>query len=171
MNKWDELFMDFITSFNLTIHNGSVVDDIFGEFTSVNYNGSSVVNYTCVSQELLHQITSFTGGELTIFSDRNPCFCTLQIKSTFFWVNISWNHSKMSQKDKKAFYETQEDGPTKQKLTNLVNFTGTNDNDVGHFNTENIGIYQEIANKIIPPELRLVMRKTTIEQKKKNVVE
>ena len=179
INKRGKLFMDFITSVNLTILNGSVVGDIFGEFTSVNYNGSSVVDYTCVSQDLLDQIISFTVGELTMFSDHKPCFCTLQIKNDILLgedildsledapVRYKWddNNSLIT----KAFYEAQEDESTKQKLTNLVNITCVNENDVGNLNKEIIGIYQEIANKIVPSKTKThnIRRKFTAKQKKK----
>ena len=83
LNKRGKLFLDFIASTNLTILNGSVAGDILGELTSVNYHGSSVVDYTCSSHDLLKHIISFKVGELTMFSDHKPCYCTIRIKYEF----------------------------------------------------------------------------------------
>ena len=52
VNSRGKLFLDFISSLNLTILNGDTLGDILGEPTSINYNGYSVVDYVTVSPVL-----------------------------------------------------------------------------------------------------------------------
>ena len=77
LNKRGKLFLDFLAFTNITLLNGNTIGDIFGEVTSVNYHGSSVVDYMAVSASLANRVTSFKVGELTSFSDHKPCVCTL----------------------------------------------------------------------------------------------
>ena len=79
INKRGKLFLDFLASTNLSLLNGCTVGDIFGEYTSVNYNGKSVVDYIAVSKDLKSQIAWFKVGDLTAFSDHKPCYCALKI--------------------------------------------------------------------------------------------
>ena len=52
MNKRGKDFLDFLTCTNLTLLNGCTIGDIFGEYTNVNYNGKSVVDYAATSHNI-----------------------------------------------------------------------------------------------------------------------
>ena len=79
VNSRGKLFLDFISSLNLTILNGDTLGDILGEPTSINYNGYSVVDYVTVSPVLKESVQNFKVLELTKFSDHRPCMCTLML--------------------------------------------------------------------------------------------
>ena len=83
VNARGKLFLDFIACTNLSLLNGSTLGDVLGEFTSVNYNGSSVVDYVATNQKLRNLIRSFKVHELTKYSDHKPCITTLVIKHNF----------------------------------------------------------------------------------------
>ena len=52
LNARGKLFLDYLACANLTLLNGAVLGDFTGEFTSVNYNWSSVVDHVATSQDL-----------------------------------------------------------------------------------------------------------------------
>ena len=82
-NARGKLFLDYLACANLTMLNGCVLGDIMGEFTSVNYNGSSVVDYVATSQDLRGLVKAFKVLNLTKHSDHKPCETTLTIRHHF----------------------------------------------------------------------------------------
>ena len=58
----------------MRILNGRTLGDFIGKFTSINYNGLSVVDYVLASENFILQahIHSFTVDDLTTFSDHRP---------------------------------------------------------------------------------------------------
>ena len=74
VNSRGSLLVDFLACCRLSLLNGSILGDIFGEFTSVNYNGASVVDYMAATPDLRESVMSFEVQNLTKFSDHKPCF-------------------------------------------------------------------------------------------------
>ena len=82
-NTRGSLLLDFLECCQLSILNGNTLGDVLGEFTSINYNGSSVVDYMAATPNLKHKVTSFEVQNLTKFSDHKPCMCHLSMKTSF----------------------------------------------------------------------------------------
>ncbi len=60
---------------DLLIANGRIAGDIFGKFTSHQYNGSAVNDYLLTSIDFLHRISKFTVGDYTPWlSDHCPIY-------------------------------------------------------------------------------------------------
>ena len=78
LNERGRKLLAFMESCNLTILNGSTVGDIFGEFTSLQYNGASVVDYMAVSPNLIDVVDSVRVSPITPFSDHSPLLCSLK---------------------------------------------------------------------------------------------
>ena len=164
LNKRGKIFLDFIASTNLMILNGSIAGDILGEFTSVNYHGSSVVDYACSSNDLLKHVMSFKVGNLNMFSDHKPCYTTIATKCNLLLgddlldsLEDSPSRFKLDSSNPligKAFLESQEDHETKEKLVELTSYSCNNENDVNNLNHELIQIYHGLANKITPPKVQ-----------------
>ena len=55
--------LELCKSLNLNIVNGRKVGDQFGNFTSFQWNGNSLIDYVISSQSLFHQILTFKVGE------------------------------------------------------------------------------------------------------------
>ena len=66
INARGKLLLDYLACANLTLLNGCVLGDIMGELTSVNYNGSSVVDYADTSQELRRLVKNFKVQNLNV---------------------------------------------------------------------------------------------------------
>ena len=84
VNSRGRLLLDFLACTRLTVLNGTTLGDVFGAYTSVNYNGCSVVDYVTASPELLQKIKSFKILDLTKFSDHRPCLCKIRKKNSYF---------------------------------------------------------------------------------------
>ena len=63
----------------MTLINGCTIGDIFGEYTNVNYNGKSVVDYAATSHNLKHLVNSFKVLDLTKYSDHKPNICNFNV--------------------------------------------------------------------------------------------
>ena len=69
LNARGFILLDFISCNKLKILNGCTLGDIFGEYTSVNYNGCSVVDYMAATPDLKEAVLSFKILELNKYSD------------------------------------------------------------------------------------------------------
>ena len=78
-NSRGSLLLNLLSETNTTILNGNTLGDIGGKFTCIKYNGSSVVDYTAVSPQVLDLVSSFRVQDLNSFSDHRPCVTTLNI--------------------------------------------------------------------------------------------
>ena len=109
------------------------IGDIFGEFTSVNYNGNSVVDYMAVSAGLADNVVSFKVGNFTAYSDHKPCHCTLNINHDF----ISGEELLARLDDVPIKYKwINENGESKQRLKVLQSTCCQTPEDVKNLNNE-----------------------------------
>ena len=63
----------------MSILNGNVLGDVFGEMTCLKYNGASVVDYMITSESVKSQVKSFKVLPMTTFSDHRPILCRLKV--------------------------------------------------------------------------------------------
>ena len=75
INERGKRLLDFASEADLKILNGSTLGDIFGRYTCLHYNGSSVVDYVLVSHTLATKVTQFKVLEFTNISDHRPITC------------------------------------------------------------------------------------------------
>ena len=67
---------------DLLIANGRVAGDVFGGFTSHQYNGSAVNDYLLTPYDFIHRISKFSVGEYVPWlSDHCPIFCHVGLGS------------------------------------------------------------------------------------------
>jgi exonuclease III len=101
VNTRGKQLLDFLACNKLSVLNGCTLGDVLGEFTSVNYNGCSVVDYISATPNLYDSVQYFRVLDLTKFSDHKPCLCGIKVKS-----NIT---------DAEILLEQMEDAPKKYK--------------------------------------------------------
>ena len=159
INKRGQLFLDFIASTNITLLNGNTLGDIFGEPTSVNYNGSSVVDYMAVSSSLTSSVISFKVGQLSSLSDHKPCVCTLDFKHKLISGDdildrledappkYRWKND--SQQSENLFLQSQNDPVFCTKLLELQEVKCKSADDVTELNNKVVGALKEIADKTL----------------------
>ena len=104
LNARGFLLLDFLACTKLQILNGCTLGDIFGEYTSVNYNGRSVVDYMAATPDLKEAVLYFRILELTKYSDHKPCICDLKCTNSMI--------------DSSELLDSLEDAPTKYKWNN-----------------------------------------------------
>lgn len=78
LNRKGRLFLDFCADNNLVIVNGRTNGDLGGEYTFLGPNGSSVIDYCCVSVNSLPVFKNFSVGT-EILSDHMPLLIELSI--------------------------------------------------------------------------------------------
>ena len=175
LNTRGRLFLDFLASTNVTVLNGNTIGDIFGEFTSVTYNGSSVVDYMAISSGLTDKIISFTVGDLTNYSDHKPCFCTLDMNYELLSgeellarledvpPRYKWNSE--NGESEKLFLKAQDCSLVCKKLTDLQNKHCETADDVKDLNNQIVDVFKGIADKTLPS--RDISTKSRKKQKNK----
>ena len=78
INDRGKKLLDLVSEVDIKILNGSTLGDIFGRYTCLHYNGSSVVDYIMVSHALSAKVTRFKVLEFTNLSDHRPITCHLK---------------------------------------------------------------------------------------------
>lgn len=73
---------------NLFITNGQSLGDAFGEYTSINYNGASTVDYFLLSK------TNLIIRPLTSYSDHKPLSLILNLNSDHLFTHSSGTHHR-----------------------------------------------------------------------------
>ena len=72
-------FLNMCKAFNMTILNGRKPGDLFGKYTSFNWNGRAVVDFGLVPVDSIDAVVSFTVGNYAPFiSDHCPIFFDLK---------------------------------------------------------------------------------------------
>ena len=130
VNKRGKILLDALACTNLSILNGCTIGDVLGEFTYVNYNGKSVVDYIATSQNLKNLVNSFEILDLTKFSDHKPCICRLNVRGNYLPsqeilerlenvpTNYKWNNENQSMT--LNFLLKQREPPITKKLSELT---------------------------------------------------
>ena len=77
INERGNRLLELLGSCNLTMLNGNMIGDIFGEYTCYTYNGQSVVDYVAVSPNIKNLVKSFKVLAMTDLSDHRPLLCQL----------------------------------------------------------------------------------------------
>ena len=161
LNSRGKLFLDFLASTNITVLNGNTIGDIFGEYTCVNYNGKSVVDYVGVSENLINNIVSFKVGDLTSYSDHKPCYCTLninhEITSSEDLINdledapnkYKWNEESTDTIEK-SYLEAQESPSILYKLGEIQKTRCSSAEDVANLNSKVVDTLKEVADSVCP---------------------
>ena len=101
INSRGNLFLDFLACCKLSLLNGCFLGYILGEFTSINYNGASVVNYMAATPNLLESIESTSRLKSWNFRNSlttNLVFASSNVKITWSTLMSSWNLLKMFRK-------------------------------------------------------------------------
>ena len=83
-NSHGTSLIDLCVENNLTLLNGRISGDLFGELSYVNYAGASVIDYFAVSQSLLRSTNFLRINDLNSYSDHKPIiasFLTLENSS------------------------------------------------------------------------------------------
>jgi hypothetical protein len=83
MSSQGRLFLDNLACADLSLLNGCALGDVIGEYTSVNYNGSSVVDYVATMQSFRALVKSFRVLDLTKYSDHKACVTTFAVNHEF----------------------------------------------------------------------------------------
>ena len=77
INDRGKKLLDFVSEADLKILNGSTLGDVFGRYTCLHYNGSSVVDYMMVSHAIATNVSHFKVLDFTNISDHRPITCRL----------------------------------------------------------------------------------------------
>lgn len=77
LNNSGKSLLSLCRESGLRIVNGRTIGDLLGNFTSIHYNGCSVVDYTLVSMNLLKSVRHFKVHEFSALSDHCPIICSI----------------------------------------------------------------------------------------------
>ena len=158
-NSRGTLLLDFLACCKLSILNGSLIGDILGEFTSVNYNGASVVDYIAATPILLETISMFKVLDLTKFSDHRPCLCRVKRENSLIDPeelldtledvpsSYRWGESDHLLEE---FLSAQNSPDIKTKIENIATTQCNNKNEVFALNKEVVSVFHEIADSVMP---------------------
>ena len=130
LNERGRKLIDLISCCNLTLLNGSVLGDIFGEYTCLKYNGQSIPDYMAVTANLRTKVKSFKILPLTDISDHKPLLCTFStetsISSPDLIENIYCDAPKKPKWDEEALSKTFSDNLNRPDLlANLIDISAT----------------------------------------------
>ena len=160
---------DLLASTNLSVLNGNTIGEIFSEYTCINYNGKSVVDYVGVSENLSDSVVSFKVGDLTSYSDYKPCFCTLNINheitsSEDLISNLEdapskykWN-AKDTKIMERSYLNAQRSSSILCKLTEIKNTHCSTAGDVTNINTKIVSTLKKVADSVCPRKGNLRMK-------------
>ena len=86
--------IDLCIENNLTLMNGRMSGDLFGDFTYVNYCGASVIDYFAVSQPLFDSTNYIQVADLNHFSDHKPLIASISTLETRKHATEKFNFSE-----------------------------------------------------------------------------
>ena len=180
VNTRGKLLVDFLACTQLTILNGSVLGDVLGEFTSVNYNGCSVVDYMAATPNLYEKVTEFKVGNLTKFSDHKPLICKVQNSTKTVAAEVlletledspkryKWDHDD-DEGTHYRFLAIQNQPEFKEKIQNISEEECCSKNDVTKLNDSLVKVYQDMADKLTGRVVRSRSTKVSAGMKKKRL--
>ena len=158
VNSRGRLLLDFLSCSGLQVLNGRVLGDVFGEYTSVNYNGCSVVDYMTVTATLIDKVEHFKVLDLTKFSDHKPCTCKLKIQNSFqdadellenledAPIKYTWDHE-----DQSAHYHflaIQNLPEYRERISDIANRQCNTKEEIESLNGSLVEVYQNMADKL-----------------------
>ena len=121
--------IDMCKGLDLSIINGRKSGDIFGNFTSFQWNGNSVVDYLITSEQLFKKIIIFKVGEFRPWlSDHCPINFKLELNKTKQTISADNNMSDgpkqftWSDKGKNDFLYHLKNPDTIHQIDNITNF-------------------------------------------------
>ena len=161
-NARGKLLLDFFACTNLSLLNGNTLGDVLGEFTSVNYNGSSVVDYVATNQDLRNLVSCFKVLDLTKYSDHKPCVTSLAIKHNFTASEeilelLQSAPSKYKWPDDDTidtrFSLAMNDALVRENAAKLANTSCTTKEEVIQMNADVVDIYRDVADIVIPRKI------------------
>ena len=79
LNERGRRLLDLIAEADMKLLNGSTLGDVFGRYTCLHYNGSSVVDYMMVSNCLASYVSHFRVLDFTNISDHRPITCRFML--------------------------------------------------------------------------------------------
>ena len=122
-------FTDLITNNQLTILNGRTLGDFVGNFTSIQWQGCSVIDYFAVSKQISSNVNYFKVQNFTEFSDHKPLSMELRINQLTTNISIPL-HEKYQPAPKRfifnddnitSFKESQKTEESQKTLFQLIN--------------------------------------------------
>lgn len=125
-NSYKNDFLDFVLGYKLIILNGRTIGDIYGRYTCIKWNGSSLIDYGIVSSDIVKSVTSFKVLSFTEHSDHKPI--RLCIRSSIRSI-ITPNPQKlshcpkrfmMSDEGKDSFVQSQNTSEHKELLEGIM---------------------------------------------------
>ena len=158
VNARGKVLTDFLACNKLTILNGCVLGDAFGEFTSVNYNGCSVVDYMAATPNLYSKVSTFKVLSLTKFSDHKPVTCNVKASASTVDADVlldaledapkkyNWDHDDESTQYK--FLAIQNQADYREKILAISKTACHNKTDVANLNKSLVTVFQEMADKL-----------------------
>ena len=78
VNSRGKKLLSMLSECNLSILNGNILGDVFGDLTCLTYNGASVVYYVITSGAVKAQVKSFKVLPMTTYSDHKPLLCSFK---------------------------------------------------------------------------------------------
>ena len=180
VNTRGKLLVDFLACTQLTILNGSVLGDVLGEFTSVNYNGRSVVDYMAATPNLHEKVTEFRVSSLTKFSDHKPLICKVNYSTKTVDAEVlldaledapkgyKWDHDD-DEGTHYRFMAIQNQPEFKEKILNISEEECCNKGDVARLNESLVKVYQDMADKLTGRVARSRNAKVTARMKRKRL--
>ena len=145
---------------NLTILNGRVSGDLFGDLTYVNYTGASVIDYFAVSQSLLRSANYLKINELNSYSDHKPLIASFSILDKCLRTNQTFNHSDaplpfLWDSDSAEAFSDAQYNPEVDNETQYLNNTPINTSeDVFNFNKRLSDLIHKISNDSLAQKKR-----------------
>ena len=158
VNARGKLLTDFLACTQLKILNGCLLGDVLGEFTSVNYNGCSVVDYMTATLNLYGKVTIFKVLSLTKFSDHKPLICKVKASTSTLDADMlletledaarkyKWDHE--DEGTHYRFLAIQNQADYRKKILNLSETVCRNKTDVAKLNKSLVTVYQDMADKL-----------------------
>jgi hypothetical protein len=82
-NNSGKLLLNFGKETRIRILNGRTTGDLNGQPTCITYNGSSLVDYTLISEELLKSVGYFEVHDFTSLTNHRPISCGIFADTSF----------------------------------------------------------------------------------------
>ena len=140
INKRGKELLDICKVNDLLITNGRKVGDIFGKFTSHQWNGSALNDYFLTPVHFMTQIASFSVGDYVPWiSDHCPIYSTIILKNLKTNTYSSKNLSQIGPyyifdtKTKGRFFDALNSGDTKKAFSKMVDDKDISALDLGNF--------------------------------------